>query len=82
MTRRWALRLTDCLLAGAATVLDQPGLLGAAVKDSAVFTPYLLTATGPINAARKPDSASPSSLDAEMVSTDTAATLPRLSSGV
>jgi hypothetical protein len=36
-------------LADAATVLHQPGLLSAAVADTAVFTPHLLTATGPDN---------------------------------
>ena len=36
-------------LAGAATALHQPGLLSAAVADTAVFTPHLLTATGPDN---------------------------------
>lgn len=36
-------------LARAAQVVDRPVLLRAAVKDVAVFTPYLLTATGPIN---------------------------------
>jgi hypothetical protein len=36
-------------LAGAATALHQPGLLRAAVADTAIFTPHLLTATGPDN---------------------------------
>jgi hypothetical protein len=36
-------------LADAAVALHQPGLLRAAVADAAVFTPHLLTATGPDN---------------------------------
>src|SRR5665648_1174549 len=36
-------------LARASQAVDRPALLRAAVKDVAVFTPYLLTATGPIN---------------------------------
>ena len=36
-------------LATAATALHQPGLLRAAVADTAIFTPHLLTATGPDN---------------------------------
>jgi hypothetical protein len=36
-------------LADAATALHAPGLLRAAVADAAVFTPHLLTATGPDN---------------------------------
>ena len=36
-------------LARASQAVDRPVLLRAAVKDAAVFTPYLLTATGPIN---------------------------------
>ncbi len=44
----WAAQM-PAALAGAATALHQPGLLGAAVADTAVFTPHLLTATGPDN---------------------------------
>jgi len=36
-------------LARASEVVHRPVLLRAAVRDTAVFTPYLLTATGPIN---------------------------------
>src|SRR5665648_404396 len=36
-------------LARASQAVGRPALLRAAVKDAAVFTPYLLTATGPIN---------------------------------
>jgi len=36
-------------LARASQAVDRPVLLRTAVKDAAVFTPYLLTATGPIN---------------------------------
>ena len=36
-------------LAAAATALHRPGLLRAALADTAVFTPHLLTATGPDN---------------------------------
>lgn len=36
-------------LAVAATALGKPSLLGPAVSDAAVFTPHLLTATGPDN---------------------------------
>ena len=36
-------------LALASPLSGNPALLRAAVKDAAVFTPYLLTATGPIN---------------------------------
>jgi hypothetical protein len=46
-------------------------------------TPPAITAgTGPITAPRKPDSASPSSLDADTNSEETAPTRPRISSGV
>jgi hypothetical protein len=44
----WAAQMPTAL-ADAATALDQPGLLSAAVADTAVFTPHLLTATGPDN---------------------------------
>jgi hypothetical protein len=44
----WAAQMPGAL-AAAATVLHQPQLLGAAVADAAVFTPHLLTATGPDN---------------------------------
>jgi hypothetical protein len=44
----WAAQMPGAL-ADAATVLHQPGLLGPAVADSAVFTAHLLTATGPDN---------------------------------
>jgi hypothetical protein len=44
----WAAQMPTAL-AGAATALHQPGLLRAAVADTAVFTPHLLTATGPDN---------------------------------
>jgi hypothetical protein len=44
----WAAQMPTAL-AGAATALHQPGLLSAAVADTAVFTPHLLTATGPDN---------------------------------
>jgi len=44
----WAAQMPGAL-AGAATALHQPGLLSAAVADAAVFTPHLLTATGPDN---------------------------------
>jgi hypothetical protein len=44
----WAAQMATAL-AGAATALHQPGLLSAAVADTAVFTPHLLTATGPDN---------------------------------
>jgi hypothetical protein len=36
-------------LARASEVVHGPALLRSAVRDTAVFTPYLLTATGPIN---------------------------------
>ena len=42
--RRWPPPLAD-----AATALHQRGLLSTAVADTAVFTPHLLTATGPDN---------------------------------
>jgi hypothetical protein len=54
----WALSRSDwhawgaqmpSALAGAATALGRPGLLKPAVADAAVFTPQLLTATGPDN---------------------------------
>ena len=44
----WAAQMPTAL-ADAATALHQPGLLNAAVADTAVFTPHLLTATGPDN---------------------------------
>jgi hypothetical protein len=42
--------MAPAAVATAAEVLHQPGLLGAAVKDSAGFTPQLLAAGGPDNA--------------------------------
>jgi hypothetical protein len=44
----WAAQMSSAL-ARAATVLGRPGLLAPAVTDAAVFTPHLLTATGPDN---------------------------------
>ena len=44
----WAAQMATAL-AGASTVLNQSALLSAAVSDTAVFTPHLLTATGPDN---------------------------------
>ncbi len=44
----WAAQMPTAL-ADAATALHQPGLLRAAVADTAIFTPHLLTATGPDN---------------------------------
>ncbi len=44
----WAAQMPTAL-ADAATALHQPGLLPAAVADTAIFTPHLLTATGPDN---------------------------------
>ena len=44
----WGAQMATAL-ADAATALHQPGLLPAAVADTAVFTPHLLTATGPDN---------------------------------
>lgn len=44
----WAAQMPTAL-ADAATALRRPGLLSAAVADTAVFTPHLLTATGPDN---------------------------------
>ena len=44
----WAAQM-PAALADAATALHQPGLLSSAVTDTAVFTPHLLTATGPDN---------------------------------
>jgi hypothetical protein len=44
----WGAQMATAL-ADAATALDQPGLLHAAVADAAIFTPHLLTATGPDN---------------------------------
>ena len=44
----WASQM-PAALAGAATSLDRPRLLGPAVRDAAVFTPYLLTSTGAVN---------------------------------
>jgi hypothetical protein len=44
----WAAQMATAV-AGAATALHQPGLLSAAVADTAIFTPHLLTATGPDN---------------------------------
>jgi hypothetical protein len=48
MWHAWASQM-PAALAHASQALAKPALLGAAVKDSAEFTPYLLTATGPIN---------------------------------
>ena len=48
----------------------------------APIPPATTAATGPMTAARKPLSASPSSFDAEMNKDETAPTRPRLSSGV
>lgn len=42
--------LAPAAVAAASTVLDRPGLLTAAVKDTAQFTPQLLAAGGPDNA--------------------------------
>lgn len=44
----WASQM-PAALGAAATALDRDVLLPAAVLDSAVFTPHLLTSTGPIN---------------------------------
>jgi len=44
----WASQM-PAALAQAAEALDRPILLRAAVEDAAVFTPHLLTSTGPIN---------------------------------
>src|SRR5205085_9763240 len=44
--------------------------------------PAITAVTGPMSAPRKPDSASPSSLEAEMKSEETAPTRPRIASGV
>ena len=44
----WAAQMPSAL-AAAATALHQPALLRPAVADAAVFTPHLLTATGPDN---------------------------------
>ena len=44
----WGTQMTSAL-ARAATALGRPRLLGPAVADAAVFTPHLLTATGPDN---------------------------------
>jgi hypothetical protein len=44
----WAAQMPTAL-ADAATALHQPRLLRAAVTDTAIFTPHLLTATGPDN---------------------------------
>jgi hypothetical protein len=44
----WGAQMATAL-ADAATALRQPGLLPASVADTAVFTPHLLTATGPDN---------------------------------
>jgi len=44
----WAAQMPTALVAAAAA-LQEPGLLSAAVADTAVFTPHLLTATGPDN---------------------------------
>ena len=48
MWHGWGSQMTAAL-ARASQVVDRPALLRAAVRDAAVFTPYLLTATGPIN---------------------------------
>jgi hypothetical protein len=44
----WAAQMPSAL-AAAATTLQEPRLLRPAVSDTAVFTPHLLTATGPDN---------------------------------
>jgi hypothetical protein len=44
----WGAQMATAL-ADAATALHQPGLRRAAVADTAIFTPHLLTATGPDN---------------------------------
>lgn len=44
----WAAQMPSALAAAAST-LHQPQLLAPAVADAAVFTPHLLTATGPDN---------------------------------
>lgn len=44
----WASQM-PAALAVASDALDRPGLLPAAVEDSAVFTPHLLTSTGMVN---------------------------------
>jgi hypothetical protein len=44
----WAAQMPTAL-AAAATALQEPRLLSAAVADTAIFTPHLLTATGPDN---------------------------------
>jgi hypothetical protein len=44
----WGAQMSTAL-AGAATALQRPGLLPPAVADAAIFTPHLLTATGPDN---------------------------------
>ncbi|MGD0377153.1 MAG: hypothetical protein ABSB01_21530 [Streptosporangiaceae bacterium] len=44
----WGAQMATAL-ADASTALHQPGLLGPAVADTAIFTPHLLTATGPDN---------------------------------
>ena len=54
----------------------------AIVTTIAPTPPATTAATGPISAARKPDSASPSSFEAETNSVETAPTRPRISSGV
>ncbi|HTZ42614.1 MAG TPA: hypothetical protein VMB79_02035 [Jatrophihabitans sp.] len=48
MWHAWGAQMPTAL-ALAATALHQPRLLTAAVSDAAVFTPHLLTATGPDN---------------------------------
>jgi hypothetical protein len=44
----WGAQMPSAL-AAAATTLHAPNLLRPAVSDAAVFTPHLLTATGPVN---------------------------------
>jgi len=48
MWHAWGAQMPSAL-AEAAIALHKPKLLGAAVADTAVFTPHLLTATGPDN---------------------------------
>jgi hypothetical protein len=48
MWHAWGAQMPTAL-ADAASVLHEPALLGPAVSDAAVFTPHLLTATGPDN---------------------------------
>ncbi|WP_407341657.1 hypothetical protein [Pengzhenrongella phosphoraccumulans] len=48
MWHAWGAQM-PAALARASAAVDRPDLLRAAVEDTAAFTPYLLTATGPIN---------------------------------